>query len=226
MSTVRSMKFSKNSVKRSRRGFTVLETAVALGVSSIILVSLVLWVASLMRSTTTAIQLSSSNREAASALVLFEKDLLQVGSCKPNGTSPVVVVHTPTEFGFFADVVDPSGVPGSDELLDYVLWSYNSASSSLSRSVVPGSSTCPSSPPIPSSSLEVSSMVSQDSTAPIFSFYKNGTELQAEEDCLDYSRLCRVSTIRLRAVFDSSTVSASPVSVDVSYDILQDSQRI
>jgi len=205
------MRFSR------RRGFTILETAVSLGLSSVILVALVLWVSTLMRTTTSAIELVASNRQADAISTRLEQDMLALVPCAPDGTSPAIVEFTASSFGFFADVVDASGVPGRDGDADFVRWSF--LDPSLTRAVVPGSGTCPSSLPVPLASLTLAPSVSLIDTVPMFLAYEGTDPLVAEEDCLPVTLFCRPTSVRVRLVVDDNDQPGSaPVTLDLSFD--------
>lgn len=201
-----------------RRGFTILETAVALGLSSVILVALVFWVSTLMRTTTSAIELVASNRQADAISTRLEQDLLSLVPCTPDGTSPAVVEFTASTFGFFADVVDASGVPGRDGDADFVRWSFTDPA--LTRAVVPGTGTCASSLPVPTASLTLAPSVSLSDGAPMFLAYEGTDQLVAEEDCLPATMFCRPTSLRVRMVVDDNDQPGSaPVTLDLSFDV-------
>lgn len=200
------------------RGFTILETAAAIALSSIILVSLVLWVSTLLRSTTTAIELAASNRQASAISLRLEQDVLAMVSCSLDGTAPSVVEFTPASLGFFADVVDASGVPGRDGSADFVRWSF--ADPLLTRAVVPGTGSCPSTIPVPASSLILSTSVSLIGTNPMFVAYAGTEQLATEEDCLPVSQFCRPTSLRVRMVVDDNDQPGSaPASLNFSFNL-------
>lgn len=210
---------------RRRRGFTILETAVALGITSAILVALVLWVSSLMRSTTTAIEMVSMNRDADAATVRFASDTAAATSCAADGTAPVVVSYTATKFSFFADVVDVSGIAGADGFPDFVLWEF--VDGSLRRGVVAGGPTCPAIPPIPSSYLVLAADVSPVGTDSFFEFYRSGVALTQEENCLPVTQFCVLDVVRLHATFTAPDApGGAAATVDESFDLLRTTQRI
>jgi len=209
----------------TRRGFTVLETAVSLGLSAVILVSLVLWVSTLMRTTTSAIELVASNRQADSVSSRLTQDLLGLVPCSKDGASPSVVRFTATSLGFFSDVVDSSGVPGRDGDADYVLWSFTDPA--LTRAVVPGSGSCPSTLPTPSGELILAPSVSLDDGVPMFVAFDGTEELVAEEDCLPSAMFCRPTSLRVRLVVDDDDQPGSaPASLDLSFDVSHAAIRI
>lgn len=201
-----------------RRGFTILETAVSLGLSSVILVALVLWVSTVMRTTTSAIELVASNRQASAVSARLEQDMLALTPCDSAGFAPAIVQFTSTSLGLFADVVDSSGVPGQDGSADYVLWSF--ADPSLSRGVVPGTGSCPTTLPVPTTTLEFASAVAFLESSPMFTAYDGTEELVAEEDCLPVSTRCRVTSLRVRMVVDDEDQPGSaPASLDTAFDV-------
>lgn len=203
---------------RARRAFTVLETVVALAISSLILLALVLWVSSLMRSTTSAIQMSASNRSVRTVSSRLEADIIELEPCAPNGTSPALVKFTAADLGFYADVVDSSGIPGSDGLPDYVLWRFDG--STLARGVLPGDGTCPTSPPSVETYLVFQSTVSLLDGAPVFSVYRGTVLLDPEEDCLAITAFCRADSLRLRALLDDAVdEGAAPTTLDLALDL-------
>lgn len=217
--TVRGMRSSR------RRGFTILETAVALSLSSVILVALVLWVSTLMRTTTSAIELVASNRQADAIFTRLEQDMLALVPCAPDGSSPSVVEFTAASFGFFADVVDASGVPGRDGDADFVRWSFTDPS--LTRAVVPGTGTCPSSLPVPLASLTLAPSVALSDDAPMFLAYEGTDPLVAEEDCLPATLFCRPTSVRVRLVVDDEDQPGSaPVTLDLSFDVSHADTRL
>jgi type II secretory pathway component PulJ len=217
--TVRGMRSSR------RRGFTILETAVALGLSSVILVALVFWVLTLMRTTTSAIELVASNRQADAISTRLEQDMLALVSCAPDGSAPSVVEFTAASFGFFADVVDASGVPGRDGSADFVRWSF--IDPSLTRAVVPGTGTCPSSLPVPLASLTLAPSVLLSDGVPMFIAYEGTDPLGAEENCLPVNLFCRPTSVRVRLVVDDNDQPGSaPVALDLSFDVSHADTRL
>jgi type II secretory pathway component PulJ len=203
---------------RSRRAFTVLETVVALAISSFLLLALVLWVSSLMRSTTSAVQMSAVNRSVRTISTRLEADVLEITTCIQNGVAPPLVKFTASNLGFYADVVDAAGIPGTDGVPDYVEWRFDG--STLARAVVPGSGSCPDSAPVPPSYLTFQATVETVDQDPLFAFYADTNLLDPEENCLITSVFCRVDSIRVRAMLDDvADAGAAPSRLDLSLDL-------
>jgi type II secretory pathway component PulJ len=212
-------------LRRTRRAFTVLETVISLAISSLILLALVLWVSSLMRSTTSAIQMSSTNRSVRTVSTRLEADIMEISTCDLNGVSPALVRFTAAEIGFYADVVDPSGVPARDGVADYVLWSFDG--STLTRGVSPGTGSCPSMPPTPTAALVFEATVAPLGTTPVFTVYSGTTPLSPEENCLHLTATCPVDSLRLRATLDDVENSgAAPSTLDLSLSLAHAPARL
>jgi len=191
----------------------------------VILVALVLWVSTLMRTTTSAIELVASNRQADAISTRLEQDMLALVPCSADGASPSVVRFTATSFGFFSDVVDSSGVPGRDGDADYVFWSFSDPV--LTRAVVPGSGSCPSTLPTPADELILAPSVSLDDGVPMFVAFDGTDELVGEEDCLPSAIFCRPTSVRVRLVVDDNDQPGSaPASLDLSFDVSHAAIRI
>jgi type II secretory pathway component PulJ len=210
--------------RRHRRGFTLLETVIALGLSSVILITLVLWVASLMRTTTTAIELTSTARDARFAAARLEDDLLRASSCDVAGFGPVVASIAPDAVVFFADVVDSTGVAGADGLADQVSW--DASAGALRRAVLPGTGTCPDTPQASGSTLTVTAGVAAVAGTPIFTVYTDGVESPFEESCLTRVRICRFDQLRVRATVVTTGTDPSPATLDATFTIPTGSSRI
>lgn len=213
----------RRSPRRTRRGFTLLETIVALGVSSVLLVALVLWVSSIMRTTTIAIEMVGTTRDARFIAARLEEDLMRATSCDPAGFAPVWSLAGPTEIAFFADVVDSEGVPASDGLADQVTWRV--VAGVLERGVEPGTGSCPQDPLEPSIVLELTGGVAALDDAAFFTVYEGGTARIGEESCLAASAECRFETVRIRASVVEEGPDDAPSTLDATFDVSRATQR-
>lgn len=208
---------------RSRRAFTLLEVMVAVGISTLLLTGLIMWVSSIMRSTTTAVNLASTARDARFTAALLGDDVLRARSCDPSGFGPIVASSTPDTIVFFADVVDAAGLANYDGIADQVTWS--AADGSLRRGVVAGTGLCPSEVAEPAGFLTVAPAISAVDEQDIFTVYENASPAPHDATCLAPTSTCRYDAVRIRARVVDAASSASPTTFDSTYTIPTTSRR-
>jgi prepilin-type N-terminal cleavage/methylation domain-containing protein len=208
--------------RRRRRGFTLLEVVIAMSATLIILVALVAWVSSLMRMSTTAIDLASSSRAKTAVTALLTEDLLRARSCDQASLDPLWDHVTANSIGFFADVVDANGVAGSDGAADVVVWRFRAGL--LERGVATGDGTCsPDAVPVFST---VASNVSQRDGEVYFTGLTGATVSEFQAVCTSVYTRCRYDRIKLFMVVEQGSAAGSPVEIRETFIVSTGSQRI
>jgi type II secretory pathway component PulJ len=208
---------------RRARGFTLLETVAALAVSFILLVALVAWVASLMRSTTYAVDLAGTSRDARQVASRLDDDLVKMAPCGDSGLVSVWIATTPDSVAFYADVVDSSGVAGQDGLADVVTWGVSLGS--LRRGVAPGSGGCGELTDV-ALYVNVSDSVEHTASTQFFELYKDGAVQQYEPSCTVMAVRCRFDAVRIQLQVTENSVDGSPSKLDETYEVSLDTQRV
>jgi hypothetical protein len=201
----------------------LLETVASLAVSFVLLVSLVAWVASLMRSTTYAVDLAGTSRDARLITSRLEDDLVKMAPCGDSGLVSVWIATAPDSVAFYADVVDSSGVAGQDGLADVVTWGVSLGS--LRRGVAPGSGGCGELTDV-SLYVNVSDSVAHTASTQFFELFKDGAVQQYEPSCSVLTVRCRFDALRIQLQVDEAGVDGSPSKLDQMYEVSLDTQRI
>jgi len=195
----------------------------ALAVSFVLLVSLVAWVASLMRSTTYAVDLAGTSRDARLISSRLEDDLVKMAPCGDSGLVSIWIATAPDSIAFYADVVDSSGVADQDGLADVVIWDVSSGS--LRRGVAPGSGGCGDFTDV-SLYVNISDSVQNTDSTQFFELFKDSTVQQYEPSCTVLAVRCRFDALRIQLQVEEAGVDGSPSKLDETYEVSLDTQHI
>jgi type II secretory pathway component PulJ len=207
---------------RRRRAFTTLELMMSLAATFVLMVSAVAWVSTVMRSTTTAIELSASSRDREIVVNTLRDDLFQATSCDTSGIANLWVHVRDISVAFYADVVDTSGIAGPDGYVDAVHWRFSN--DRLERGVAPGDEgVCPS---INTAvyTTAADSVALPDSDV-VFIGLVGGEEAPYLADCDSAASRCRYDGLRLTLTVLQPTPVESPVSIDKVFSVSTDTIR-
>lgn len=211
-----------------RRGFTVVEVAVAAALSSLLLLLVIRWVLSLLGATTTSVELAGATRDTGYLADMLAADFAAAGGCDPLGLDVPLAAVAPDSFVLYADVTAPGGGPdaGPDGTVDVVAWRVGNGT--VSRAVVAGDGSCT----VDLSGADWRTVAVAARAVPAGGWavagYRNGVAHTSPADygtCtgLDAER-CLYDTLRVRV--DLQTVTGAPVSFDRSFAINLDGSRL
>lgn len=218
-----SCRTSHRTSRRHARAFTLVELVVAMGVTSVIFFALVTWVSSLMRISATSVDVAAVARDRAAVIGLLSTDLLAARPCDGATLEPLWDHVTPASIGFFADVVDASGVPGHDGITDAIVWRVTD--DRLERGVAVGNGTCPNEPTLVFATVAVA--VSQASTGdPYFTGFASGVSAPSVADCTDPATRCVFDRIDLALQAAQGDADAVPAEILTSFVVSLDAQRV
>ena len=201
----------RTAARRGRGGYTLVEVAVGLALTMLLLVVGAAWVSTLLRASGTAAEQQSSNRDVEFVEVRLSEDLDAARPCRDDAGGWAFSESTVSRVVVYADVVDGSGVTGADGVGDLVVWDV--VDQQLRRSVSVGVSACTFGSTTTATMLP---SVEADGANPFFVAYAPDGTIVTSADCGAAGAACDVGSVRVRLVAVRDSLDAVPVSVDLS----------
>jgi type II secretory pathway component PulJ len=194
-------------------GYTLIEMVVGMALTMLMLLLAVNWTSTLIRTSSTAIELRSSARDSEYARLLLAEDLASAKPCNSNGLGWSLVSSSPTQIAFYADVVVAGGGAGRDGNSDLVVWELTSTT--LERGVAVGTGTCPIAVGTDTRVAVTAKASATGSTAAFVTYGVGGGQLTAAS-CSAIDSSCDATAVRMRVTVSRSTPQDSPTELDTT----------
>ena len=199
-------------IRRHRRGYTMIELAIGLSLTMVLLLLAVGWVGTLMRTSAASVEQRASSRDAAFVKVRFADDFANARPCSHDGSGWAFNSISGEQVSFYADVVDPAGAPFRDGFADLVVWDFFDApgqDGTLRRGVLAGSGAC---------NLSVGAVDLFDVVAgaeplggaPTFLTFAPGGAQMTVADCSVDGADCDVTSVRLQTLVKRASPGDAP----------------